>query len=154
MNLFFDPDFARVFYGSVIALVGLACWLSGDTTLRKLALISLVLWAAYNVTLAEVGFDREPIVTATITAVATVWMATVGYEARSYTALWIVRVMVLQLLVGFYAASIGQAGSLASYLALNALFLVRMAILGGSAARMVLGPARVRAGSVHRLSGA
>lgn len=129
--MFSDPLFARLFYGAILAVAFSFAWASDNQTYLKLGLIAVGHWAAYNIAIAIMGYDRSGVILVTLSSMAAIMTAFVGRVARSYVALimtwlWIAAATISTAFFYFRA----QFASV-HYVALNLTFLARMLLLGG-----------------------
>ena len=134
-------------YGAILAGVLLLCWACDDTTTQRLGLWMLMSWALSNASIAWLGFDNAPLLIPAINGLIAVMIAMLGYRKRSLTVLLVFALFLGEAGINWLAYAEHMQGSYDHYAILNCIFLLRMAVVGGSACVHLAG--RISSGYHH-----
>ncbi len=121
-------------FGLIVAGSLLLAMLSNSHVLQKVGLLLLFAWAASNVAVDWLGFQRAPLLVPTIDAAVCLGIAGVGFKNRSNVSLAIVCLYVIVGVVHVMALALRMQETYTYYATLNLLFLAQLLILGGSGA--------------------
>jgi hypothetical protein len=150
-----NPLVARLFYGSVVSAVVGVCWLSKSVALEKVALWSFVSWLGSNLIFGWLGARHAPWLIPGYNAVICAMIAGVAIRYHSSVAWWNVRLFCVEFALVVFAFSLREQGTIAYYVALNLVFLTRMAVTGGAGyVELVRRPDDEHQRARHRLAGA
>jgi hypothetical protein len=129
MDVWTDPFVALIFYFSLLSVAFGLAWVSDNDAYLRLGVIAVGHWMVYEWLLLR-QLDNWVLIAA-ISCVAGTLSAWLGREAKrvaiATTALWIIGAVIAAIFFCF-----GAEGSMPCYLMLNATFIARMLILGGS----------------------
>lgn len=131
-GLFYDPTAARLFYGAVLALACGLAWFAHEIALRKLALWMVVAWAQANLLYALMGPQTAPWLVPLINALIALAVAGLAIQHRSAACWSVVSLFVIEEAINLGAFVTHHQGATAYYLLLNAVYLLRMAVVGGA----------------------
>lgn len=136
---------ADIAFGLLVALIAVASVLANDITQFRLGLVLLGAWATTDIAAAILGFGSDTMRTvASLDAVAAVFVAIIGYEARSRVALIVFALYGLVFLAHVLAAVFGGQTTNTYYAVLNVLFFLQLVTVGSSSARCILAHRRAR----------
>lgn len=122
-----------VFIVAVAVTLGSA-WVSHDHVLQKLSLLLLLAWAATNLIINCVGFERAPLVVPSIDAFVAVLVAVTGYHRKSWAAMCVFGIYAVIALVHISAFVLQMLTTYAYYAVLYSLFLAQIIIVGAASA--------------------
>lgn len=142
--MFIDQHLLQIgIYGVVILSIFLIAWASDNEVLIRLQTVAVAHWIAYNIVILKFGFDGTGVLLVTLSCLAAIWSAWVGFKSRSWLAFAIVGLWIAAAtLTTWFYYSRNQAAPI-HYLGLNLTFIARMVIVGlGGVVELVrrLGP--------------
>jgi hypothetical protein len=122
-----------VIYGLMLAAVMLLSWQSANHIIQKLSLLMLLSWFGSTALVDLLGFARAPMDIPMFNAVVAIMAALLGIKHSSRVCLAVVALFVVEETINLGAFVCHQNGSYDYYAALNGIFVLRMAVVGGAA---------------------
>ncbi len=118
-------------YASVMAIVLLIAWQSGNHVIQKLSLLMLLAWVGANVFVECLGKPNAAYVLPVYDAIMAVLVAVLGYKNKSNPCLAVVLLFALEETIDVFSFSEHLDGTHLHYALLNGIFVLRMAVVGG-----------------------
>jgi hypothetical protein len=125
-----NPDVARIFYATCMALCGILCFVSHTLILRKIGLWLGVAWFGANSIFSWLGPAHAPWLIPSFEALVCVAIAHLAIRFHSHVAWRIVQLFVFEFGIVTICFLLRQQGSIAYYGALNVIFLGRLWVAG------------------------
>lgn len=130
----FDAYVIPLFYGIwTICAVGLA-WLSGKHVWFKVAMLLFLAWVCCNVAVKAQGLPNAPLLIPAIDAFIGVSVGSLALANRDRIAAVVFALFVVDEIIHVAAFLTHWQGAYTYYLALNAVFIAQIAVVGGASA--------------------
>lgn len=127
---------ASEYFALAVFATMLCAWWSGDHVRQKLALLLMLDWAATNLAVNYLGFERAPLVMPSLDAFVAILVVLVGYAHKSRVSLVVFGIYGLVGLAHVAAFIFRTQGTYNYYATLNAEFASQLIVVGGSGAWM------------------
>lgn len=118
-------------YGALVGAVTFLAWLTRDTVLHRVSLLSLGGWVTANLCVVFLGFSGEPMVMPVVDAAIAVVIGMIGRKNRSVLCFILVLFYLMQETVALVAFLTHNQGARWYYSLQNSVFILRMLALGG-----------------------
>jgi hypothetical protein len=126
------------FYGLLTMGVAFLAYASGSRAAQHVSLIFLSVWILTNTAVEVMGYERAPLLIPSVDAVSALLVAMVAFVQASRLAAAVFGLYVLVGAIHVAAFILHRQGTYPYYLALNVVFLIQLAAVGGACAGMVL----------------
>jgi hypothetical protein len=138
MSLGLERFVVAMLYGTAVAFVMLAAFVSRGQVLQKLSLVLLGAWTLTNLAFVAIGPNAFPLLYPTIEAGCAVVVATLGLANKSRIALGVFALYGV-MIVTHLVAYVGGFTNLYAYrVAINASFLGQLLVVGGPSVWLAL----------------